>query len=265
MADDLRLYFFECGTLKTQLQFIKMNQGLGDPYEIPVPFFLIRHPKGDVLYDGGNALEVARDPRRHWGAVVDAYEPVMSEEQFVVNQLKALDVDPDGVRWVIQSHLHLDHTGAVGQFGGAKYLVQRRELEYAYTPDWFQQAAYIRPDFDREEGVPWVFLDGREDDDFDLFGDGTIRTLFTPGHAPGHMSLLVTLPESGPFMLTADACYTRDHYENQALPGLVHSAADVADSVARVRRKIEQTGATLVTGHDPEDWPQWKKAPDFYA
>lgn len=59
MSDDLRLYFFECGSLKTQVQFIKMNQGLGDPYEIPVPFFLITHPRGNVLYDGGNALEVA--------------------------------------------------------------------------------------------------------------------------------------------------------------------------------------------------------------
>ena len=80
MAVDLRLYIMECGSLKTQVQFIKMNQGLGDPYEIPVPFFLIQHPRGNVLYDGGNALEVAQDARGHWGAVTDAYEPVMSED-----------------------------------------------------------------------------------------------------------------------------------------------------------------------------------------
>ena len=67
MADDLRLYCFECGSLKTQVQFIKMNQGLGDPYEIPVPYFLIMHPRGNVLYDGGNALEVAQDANGHWG------------------------------------------------------------------------------------------------------------------------------------------------------------------------------------------------------
>ena len=66
MSEELRLYFFECGSLKTQVQFIKMNQGLGDPYEIPVPFYLITHPNGNVLYDGGNALEVAQDARGHW-------------------------------------------------------------------------------------------------------------------------------------------------------------------------------------------------------
>ncbi len=125
----------ECGSLKIQVQYIKMNQGLGDPYEIPVPFFLIQHPRGNVLYDGGNALEVARDARGHWGAVVGAYEPVMGEDDFVVNQLERMDVDPASVRYVIQSHLYLDHSGAIGHFPNAEYAVQRRELQYAYTPD----------------------------------------------------------------------------------------------------------------------------------
>jgi N-acyl homoserine lactone hydrolase len=265
MADDeLRLYFFECGTLKTFVQFIRMNQGLGEPYEVPVPFFLITHPKGNVLYDGGNALEVARDKRGHWGAVVDAYDPVMSEDDFVVNQLERMDIDPASIRYVVQSHLHLDHSGAVGHFPQAEYIVQRRELEYAYTPDWFAKAAYIKPDFDRDD-VKWLFLDGYHDDGYDVHGDGTLRTLFTPGHAPGHMSLLVQLPGEGTMMLTADACYTRAHYDNEALPGLIHSAADVVESVGRIHREVDRHEATVVTGHDPEDWPQWKKAPDYYS
>ncbi|TCJ19840.1 N-acyl homoserine lactonase family protein [Rubrobacter taiwanensis] len=260
---DLRLYFLECGSLKTQVQFIKMNQGLGEPYEIPVPFFLITHPRGNVLYDGGNALEVAQDAVGHWGqGVVDAYTPVMSEDQFVVNQLQGLDVDPASVRYVIQSHLHLDHTGAIGHFPNAQYIVQRRELQYAYTPDWFQKPAYIRPDFDRD--VDWLLLDGRHDDEYDVFGDGTIKTLFTPGHAPGHMSVVVNLENTGAMVLTADACYTLDHYENQALPGLIHSAADVAESVSRIRRTVERLEAQVVTGHDPEAWPGFKKAPEYY-
>ncbi len=188
MAEDLRLYFFSCGSLKTETQYIKMNEGLGEPYEVPVPFFLITHPRGNVLFDGGNALEVAQDARAHWDAVVDAYEPVMEEEDFVVNQLQNMDIDPASVRYVVQSHLHLDHSGAVGHFPNAEYVVQRRELEYAYTPDWFQKPAYIRPDFDRD--VDWLFLDAENDDGYDLYGDGTLKTLFTPGHASGHTSLI---------------------------------------------------------------------------
>lgn len=264
MADDLRLYFFECGTLKTYTQFIKMNQGMGEEYEVPVPFFLITHPRGNVLFDGGNAREVAQDAAGHWGeAVVEIYEPHMTEDDFVVNQLQNVDVDPASVRYVVQSHLHLDHSGAIGQFPNAQYVVQRRELEYAYAPHWFQAPGYIRPDFDRD--VQWLFLYGEQDDNYDLFGDGTIKTLFTPGHAPGHTSLVVNLEETGPMVLTADACYTMDHYNNLALPGLMHSAADCANSVQKIHRTVEALEATVVTGHDPDEWPKFKKAPEYYS
>jgi glyoxylase-like metal-dependent hydrolase (beta-lactamase superfamily II) len=263
MADDLRLYFFSCGSLKSEAQYIWMNEGLGEPSEIPVPFFLITHPRGNVLFDGGNALEVAQDARAHWDAVVDVYEPHMTEDEFVVNQLQNMDVDPASVRYVVQSHLHLDHSGAIGHFPNAEYVVQRRELEYAYTPDWFQRPAYIRPDFDRD--VDWLFLDAENDDGYDLYGDGTLKMLFTPGHAPGHTSLIVTLEETGPVMLTADACYTMNHYNNEALPGLIHSAHDVAASVQKIHRAVDALGATVVTGHDPDEWPSFKKAPEYYS
>ena len=262
MANDLRLYLFECGTLKTYMQFIKMDEGMNDPYEIPVPFFLITHPRGNVLFDGGNALEAAEDAHGYWGEVAEVYEPVMTEDDFVVNQLQSMDIDPGSVRYVVQSHLHLDHSGAVGHFPNAEYVVQRRELEYAYTPHWFQKPAYIRADFDRD--VNWVFLDAENDDGYDIFGDGMIKTLFTPGHAPGQTSLVVTLEETGPVILTSDACYTRDHYNNEALPGLLHSAADCASSVQKINRAVDSLGATVVTGHDPDEWPQFKKAPEYY-
>src|ERR687886_181170 len=264
MADDLRIYFFSCGSLKTYTQYIKMNMGMGEEYEVPVPFFLITHPRGNVLFDGGNALETAQDAVDHWGeAVVDIYAPHMTEDEFIVNQLQAMDIDPASVRYVVQSHLHLDHSGAIGHFPNAEYVVQRRELEYAYAPHWFQVPAYIRADFDQD--VNWLFLYGEQDDNYDLFGDGTIRTLFTPGHSPGHTSLIVTLEETGPMMLTADACYTMDHYNETALPGLIHSASDVARSVRKIHRTVDQLGATVVTGHDPDEWPNFKQAPEYYA
>ena len=71
----VQLYMFQTGTLRTKLKYIKMNQGDGADYEIPVPWFFIRHPKGNIVIDGGNAAEVAIDKRRHWGKVVDAYDP----------------------------------------------------------------------------------------------------------------------------------------------------------------------------------------------
>lgn len=259
----VQLYMFQTGTLRTKLKYIKMNQGDGADYEIPVPWFFIRHPKGNVVIDGGNAAEVAIDARRHWGQVIDAYSPKMRRDENCVEQLKSIGVRADEITHVLQSHLHLDHTGAIGRFPNATHYVQRAEYEYAFNPDWFSAGAYIRSDFDRPK-LKWHFLDGEKTDDFDLFGDGTIRMIFTPGHAPGHQSFLINLQSTGPILLCIDAAYTMDHWENRALPGLVTSSSDAAKSVNKLHTIANQTGALVVTGHDPDHWRTFKHAPNAY-
>jgi N-acyl homoserine lactone hydrolase len=260
---DIQLYMFQTGTLRTKLKYIKMNQGEQD-YEIPVPWFLIKHPLGNVVIDGGNAVEAALDPRGYWGDVVDVYDLVMDAAQNCVDQARSVGVRPENVRYVLQSHLHLDHTGAVGRFPRATHFVQRIEYEYAHDPDWFSKGAYIRQDFDRP-GIDWKFLGGEYTDHYDLFGDGAIRIIFTPGHSPGHQSFLIRLPNTGPVLLTIDAAYTMDHWKEQALPGLVCSSVDAARSVRKLRRIAEETGAMVVTGHDPGLWASLQHAPTgFY-
>lgn len=262
-SSGIELHFFQTGTLKTKSKYIKMNQG-EDPFEIPVPWFLLKHPQGNVVIDGGNAAEAAIDKRGHWGAVVDAYDPVMGLADNCVDQLRMVGVSPGDVRFVVQSHLHLDHSGAIGRFPRAQHIVQRAEYDYAHAPHWFAAGAYIRADFDRP-GVDWKFLGGEFTDYYDLFGDGVLKMIFTPGHSPGHQSFLVTLPKSGPILLTIDAAYTVDHWNNTALPGLVTSSTQAADSVAKLRKIAKETKALVVTGHDPQDWARFRKAPsDFY-
>ena len=261
--NDIRLYMLQSGTLKCKVHNIKMNQGDGAPYEIPVPFFLITHPQGHTIIDGGNAVEVATDARGHWGGICDVYWPDMKPEEGCVAQLEGLGIRPQDVRFVLQSHLHLDHTGAIGRFPNATHVVQRAEYEYAFTPDWFAAGGYIRKDFDRP-GLRWEFLNGTADDHFDLYGDGTLTTVFTPGHAPGHQSFLVRLPKSGPMLLTVDAAYTTDHWEEKALPGFLASTVDTVRSVQKLRHLAERTKARVVTGHDPDAWPGFRKAPEYY-
>lgn len=262
-SSDIQLYMFQTGTLRTKLKYIKMNQGEED-FEIPVPWYLIKHPLGNVVIDGGNAIETAIDKHAHWGGVLAAYDPVMDVRDNCVDQCRLVGVEPHDVRYVLQSHLHLDHTGAIGRFPKAQHVVQRIEYEYAYMPDWFSEAAYIRADFDRP-GLDWKFLGGEYTDNFDLYGDGTIRMIFSPGHSPGHQSFLITLPNTGPMLLTIDAAYTLDHWNNKALPGLVCSSVDAAHSVAKLRRIAEETSAQVVTGHDPVLWKSFRHAPaNFY-
>jgi len=256
----IELHMFQTGTLRTKLKYIKMNQGGDADFEIPVPWYFIRHPKGNIVIDGGNAAEVAIDKRAHWGAVVDAYDPVMGRDENCIAQLAKIGVRPEDVNYVLQSHLHLDHTGAIGRFPNALHIVQRSEWQYAFAPDWFSAGAYIRADFDRPN-LRWKFLNGEDTDDYDLFMDGMIRMIFTPGHAPGHQSFLINLPRSGPILLAIDAAYTMDHWHEKALPGLVCSSVDAARSVRKLKAVAQRTNAMVVTGHDPDQWSTMKHAP----
>jgi N-acyl homoserine lactone hydrolase len=258
----MNLYFFDGGTLDTQKHVITFGRGLGEPMTIPVPFFLVRHPRGNVLFDTGMALELIKDPEKHWGPITKVYYPRLTPDQFVVNQLAALGLKPEDIAWVVQSHLHLDHAGGTGCFPKARYLVQRRELEWAYVHDFYHKGAYIRADFDRP--VPWLLLDGAADDGYDLFGDGALTILFTPGHTPGHQSLLVRLEKEGLFLLTGDCCYTGTILNEDVLPGLLWSPPEAVRSIRRLRYARDVQGATIVTGHDPAAWPAFRKAPQYY-
>lgn len=265
VPEGVRLHMFDGGTLKCHVENIKMNQGLGEEYEIPVPWFLIEHPRGLLLIDGGNAAECATDPEGHWGQISTVYWPVMTPEQACVPTLKAAGFDPADVRYVLQSHLHLDHTGALGaidQFPNANVLVRRAEYEYAFTPDWFAAGGYIQKDFNKA-GVPWSILEDNEDG-YDVFGDGVIRCWSTPGHAPGHQSFEVALANSGTMLLTIDAAYTTDHWNEKALPGFLASVVDTVRSVRKLHRIAARSDATVVTGHDPEAWPTFKHSPEAY-
>ena len=264
MNSEIRLYMFQTGVLKCKENNIKMNASQ-DPYEIPVPWYLITHPRGNVIIDGGNAVETASDPIGHWQDITQVYWPIMSEEEGCVHTIKSLGMQPEEIRFVLQSHLHLDHTGAVGRFPNATHVVQRKEYEYAFSPDWFAAGGYIRKDFDKPN-LKWQFLNLSDHAIFDLYGDGVIKIIPTPGHSPGHCSFLITLPQEGSILLTVDAAYTTDHWEEQALPGFLASAVDSVRSVQRLRQIADQTEALVVTGHDPVKWFSFKKGPqEFYT
>lgn len=261
MCADLRLYFFSSGITRTKMHLFKMHQGLDEPFEIPTPWFLLVHPSGNVVIDGGLTLPVMRDPE-HWSDHDDFY-PIATEEQHCLNEVLKLGINPESVRYVFQTHLHSDHCGAIGHFPNARHIVQRQELRYALTCDWYVDGVYDRGDFD--DDVDWLFLDGAWDDGYDVFDDGVLRALFTPGHSPGHTSVVVDLPQTGKVLIAGDACYTIDHYENRAMPGIMHSGEDVVASVAKIRRFVERSGAMLVPGHDPDEWAKFKHAPDYYS
>jgi glyoxylase-like metal-dependent hydrolase (beta-lactamase superfamily II) len=266
MSDDIRLYLFEGGSLEVLLRNARLGAGVGNEMIMtPVTWALLTHPRGNVIIDGGNAPEVAVDARKHWGKILDFSNSFMTPEQAVLPSLERVGVDPASIRWVVQSHLHLDHTGAVAiidRLPNAEVLVTRTEYEWAHAPDSIAEIGYCMKDYVKP-GIPWMLLEDSEDG-YDLFGDGTLRCWWTPGHSPGHMSFEVHLPSGAAFVLTVDAANTIDHLNEKALPGFLISAPDTLRSVRRLRRIAWRAQATVVAGHDPDQWPTLKHAPEYY-
>jgi len=257
----MKMYVFEAGTIRTDKVYIVAGSP-SQPYNVPVPYYLIEHEKGYVLYDTGFNLATVQDTKKALPEpIYAAYNPDCPEDGFVLNALKKVGVKPEDIMYCVCSHLHFDHCGGVGLFPNATYILQKEELSYAYAPDPFMKLVYFREDFDKN--INWLLLDGWNDNRYDLFGDGKLIIYYTPGHCPGHQSLLVNLQESGSIMLTVDACYTAENMNDLKLSGL---ACDNSAYVKNLMmfRDMEKRGVKVMIGHDPEAWPSVKKFPEFY-
>lgn len=267
MSDDVRLYLFESGITRKPLYVVNASDALNeDRVDSPNPWYVITHPRGNVVIDGGNAPEVAEDPVKHWGPLAERSPVLMRREQALLPSLERIGLDPASVRWVVQSHLHLDHTGALAvieRLPNAEVLVTRADYETAHNPESWERAAYCLADYDKP-GVPWTLLEDHEDG-YDLFGDHTLICWRTPGHTVGHLSFEVRLPSGAVFLLAVDAAITMEHLEETQTPAFMPSVGDATRSVRRLRRLAWRSAATVIPGHDPARWQHFKLAPHYYS
>lgn len=251
----LRLYTLDCGTLTLQslALFADGDEYADTPGTLAVPCFLIRHPKGDLLWDAGLGDEFAQRPEGVLVAEgITARVPVTLKAQ-----LRQLDMVPADVEFVAFSHLHFDHTGNAALFEQATYLFNRRELAWALerpTP-FGVNADHLRVAANAETAMI--------DLDHDVFGDGSVRILKAPGHTPGHQVLMLRLPNTGVVVLSGDLYHTRDNYRQSRVPLVNHSRGETLASFDRVGRLLRNHGARLIVQHAPEDFAALPRVPDY--
>ena len=253
----MKLYCFDNGMIQLDKGFITAGKDMGQSMIVPVPFWLVMHPKGNLLFDTGMSRDCIDKPAERWGVIASVFIPMMKKGQDSVSQLAAIGLKPDDIDFVANSHLHLDHAGDNEWFPKAKFLVQRAEIRAAYYPEIFQRAAYFKKDFDHP--LNYVEIEG----DYDVFGDGLVKLISTPGHTQGHQSLMVDLENSGKILYTADACYTRENINLPILPGIVWDPTLTMKNIFMFR-DMEAKGVKVLVSHDPDVVPTYKKAPEYY-
>jgi len=221
---------------------------------IPVPAYLIEHPKGRVLFDTGLHPDLRHDPAGRLGTrLAGMFRIGLGAGEDIAGRLAALDRDPGTIDLLISSHLHFDHVGGNALIPNATLLVQRREWEAGMDPDAAATRGFNPRDFDLGHKIRVV------DGEHDVFGDGSVVCLPTHGHTPGHQSLRVRL-DSGEVVLAADACYFCQTLRERRLPPNMFDRAQMLASLDRLEA-LEQGGARIFFGHDPEFWRTVPQAP----
>lgn len=217
---------------------------------VPVYVYLVDTGSGLVLLDTGCSRTLHESPRSILGDAAEAMAPRMGPDSHVVRALAQLGIHPEDVSLVANSHLHFDHAGANTEFPAAEFWIQQAEWE-ALTAD---PGSY--PDPGAKPLGPVKLLHG------DTAVAPGLTLISTPGHTPGHQSLLVQGRDGLPILITSDAVYTRAHFDPEHL-GAAHDRLQARRSVARLLEFAQRDGARPFFSHDPAqaDEEQWVLAP----
>jgi N-acyl homoserine lactone hydrolase len=246
-AADLSLARIDCGTPQAP---VAVNERFSDTFaygdkKIQFVFscYLLKHGDEYMLWDTGHAMTA----------------PNVAPKVSLVDALAKIDVKPDQIKYVGISHFHADHTGQIASFPKATLLIGAREWE-AITSPHPPQGANVKP----FEG--WIKGENKVEPqpiDKDVFGDGSVIMLRTPGHTPGHSSLLVKLAQMGPVILTGDAVHFHENLESDGVPAFNYDRAQTLASLRRLKKIAENLKATIVIQHDARDVDKLPALPAF--
>ncbi len=244
------------GLAGAQFTIPPMGAERPEPFTFVCPPILIEHEKGLVLFDTGCHPNIMNDIVGYWGDFWQMIAVKFAPEETLDRQIKGLGYKLDDVRYVILSHLHMDHTGGMALFPNAKFLVGSNEIRFAYWADPQQRQFFVMGDLLPTRGFNWLEVD----QDYDLFGDGSLQMLKTPGHTPGECTLLVTLP-SRRFVLTGDTVHTRQDLAEEKPMMIDYDPAMAVQSLKRLKQLRDQHNATIWIPHDIDDWHDMPHAP----
>jgi glyoxylase-like metal-dependent hydrolase (beta-lactamase superfamily II) len=236
-APDMSLTRLDCGTPGPPLA---VNPRFSDAFsygDLKLQFvyscYLVKHGDEYLLWDTGHAMTM----------------PNVAPKVSLVDLLGQISLKPDQIKYVGISHYHADHTGQVGSFPKATLLIGKGEWDAITSP---KPAEGVN--FKPFEG--WIKGENKVEPvplDKDVFGDGSVMMLYTPGHTPGHHSLLVRLPQTGNVLISGDLVHFHENYDNNGVPAFNFDRAQTLASLDRVKKIVANFKATVIIQHDARD------------
>jgi glyoxylase-like metal-dependent hydrolase (beta-lactamase superfamily II) len=252
-----RLYVFNCGESRVE-DVSRWTPGVnvGKPGEFSANCYLVKHARGFMMWDSGINDNVATMPQ---GFQRSKVSPRYRLAKPLRVALAEIGVDPAKVAHVAFSHTHGDHVGNANLFTGATLYIQQAEYDTAFGADAVTKWNFEVTSYDKLRANTTVKLNG----DHDVFGDGSVVIIATPGHTPGHQSLLVQLPKTGPVILSGDMVHLRDNWLHRRVPSFNFDREQSLKSMDKIAGIMAKTGAQLWINHDKRESDAIPKAPAY--
>jgi len=260
VSEPLHMYVLDCGMIQVSDMdgFSDAGDYAGRTAVFSDTCWLIRHPEGDLLWDLGLPSELVGAGEQESGVFT------LSMDRTLTEQMRDFGYAPWDVDYVSISHSHFDHAGQADQFQEATWLVHAAEYESMFPAN--PQPVENAPDVDGEVVAPFANFATLTRETFtgerDVFGDGSVVILPTPGHTPGHTALQVTLPETGPVLLTGDLYHQPESRELRRVPRFNSDAAQTQTSMEVFEARATDLGAKIIIQHSLDDIASLPKPPE---
>jgi glyoxylase-like metal-dependent hydrolase (beta-lactamase superfamily II) len=259
----MRLYVFDCGMLNISAEGVARYHVT--PSEVgearmPVPCFLVAHPKGTLMWDVGVIPDDTVEKAAAGGARYDVNTTAAAVvTRTLRGQLAAIGYRPADITYVAISHAHKDHTANLNQFAGSTWLTPRAEREFMWKPGNERVEPTFYSQLERSKTIPI------DKDEYDVFGDGKAIIKAAPGHTPGHQVLVLQLGSTGRIMIAGDLYhYPPERTLRRAPPDNEFNVQQSAASRQMIEQYLTKTKTTIWIEHEFAANAKLRKAPQYY-
>lgn len=253
----IKLYTFSGGTVGVNnLELFSQDTTYqGQTKEFADPFYVIMHPKGNLMWDAGLPEMLVGMPEP-FTPPPGAFS--VSRQDSVISQLKQIGMTPKDIDFIALSHTHFDHSGHANVMHESTWLVQ--EAEYGMiTSDEIKNGENAG----LYEAIKELKNVKQLNGDYDVFGDGTVIIKSMPGHTPGHQVLYLDLADHGPLLLTGDLYHLYENREYKRVPSFNYDVAQTLTSMDTFEAFAKEKNAKVYLQHQKEDFNKMPKAPEY--